>query len=404
MRKKKRNAGRNARAPFSFLNEKLQLNVSLQKGEGIVDAVKMGALVAVGGVNAGTDQRVAHVVARADGDGGVGGVAVIDVHRIVECFLLRAADELVDELAVVGAAVVLGADGYLTLRAGDVVAHAAHVHGEQLDRVVRDAARAAVADLLVHGKEHVYAAFEPDVVVADPFGERQQRYDRSLVVKIAAFDVAGLRDAKARLERDRVAGQDAHFFDILLRFHVVVEHDLHVLVQVARLIRVGVDVHRGVAQLERALIRAVEARDDLHIFGLGVVHVQRHIRDGEAAVGLDVLHDRAERVGVGQKRERFALAAERDVHAALDEPARRIAHRAQRVAQVLLDLLGAAGGAVDPQHGMQLLADVRYILLFHGVSSLCIGGMNYFTMLLPKSKAGKKIGIFPIPVFLLHVL
>ena len=82
-------------------------------------------------------------------------------------------------------------------------------------------------------------------------------------------------------------------------------------------------MHRGVAQLERALVGTVEARDDPHIFRLGVVHVERHVGDGKAAVRLDVLHDRAQRVRVCRERERLTLAAERNVYAALDKAARR---------------------------------------------------------------------------------
>ena len=125
-------------------------------------------------------------------------------------------------------------------------------------------------------------------------------------------------------------------------------------------------MHRGVAKLERALVGAVEARDDPHVFCLGVVHVERHIGDGKAAVQLDVLHDRAQRVRVRRERERLTLAAERNVYAALDKAARRKAHRAQRVAQVLLDVLGAAGGAVDAEHSVELFADVGYVDIFHG--------------------------------------
>lgn len=326
----------------------------------------MRALVAVGGVHARADQAVAHIVARADGNGGVRRVAVVGVHGVVDARLLRAADELVGELAVVGAALVLGADGHLTLRAADIVAHAAHVHGQQLDRVGGNAARAAVTDLLKDGEEHIDAALELDALLADPLGKRQNRHDRGLVVKIAALDVARPGDAQARLEGDRVAGQDAHLFHVLRRFHVVVEHDLHIFVEVALLVRLGIDVHRGVAELKRALVGAVEARDDPHVFRLGVVHVERHIGDGETAVRLDILHDRAQRVRVRRERERLALAAERDAHAALDETVRGKAHRAQRVAQVLLDVLGAAGGAVDAEHGVELLADIGYVDIFHG--------------------------------------
>ena len=126
----------------------------------------------MGGVHARTDQAVAHIVARADGDGSVRRVAVVGVYRVVDARVLRAADELVGELAVVGTALVLGADGHLTLCAADVVAHTAHVYGEQFDRVVGNAARTAVTDLLEHGEEHVNAALELDALLADPLGKR----------------------------------------------------------------------------------------------------------------------------------------------------------------------------------------------------------------------------------------
>jgi len=84
----------------------------------IHDAVHMGALHTMGGVNTRADERGAGIPAAAPQGGGVRGVAGIDVHGVVKAVILGQIDQPCHHPVVIGTAAVLGTDGDLVLGAG----------------------------------------------------------------------------------------------------------------------------------------------------------------------------------------------------------------------------------------------------------------------------------------------
>ena len=81
----------------------------------------MAALVAMAGVNAGSDETVTQVKAGAEGGLHIGAVAGIDVNCVICLHLFGSFNELADYLVGVGAAGVLGADADLPLGAAQTL-------------------------------------------------------------------------------------------------------------------------------------------------------------------------------------------------------------------------------------------------------------------------------------------
>ena len=67
----------------------------------------MAAFVAVAGVDAGADEAVADVIARAERGLYVGAIVRVDVDRVVRALALGRVDELADDFVAVRAAGVL---------------------------------------------------------------------------------------------------------------------------------------------------------------------------------------------------------------------------------------------------------------------------------------------------------
>ena len=109
-----------------------QLQIERRQVDRRLHPLKVRPLHAVGGVDAGADEGTPGVDARVPGHGDVGGVVGVDVHRVGDGVGPGQLHQAGDHTVVVGAAVVLGADGHLALGAAQVVPHAAHVHRQQL--------------------------------------------------------------------------------------------------------------------------------------------------------------------------------------------------------------------------------------------------------------------------------
>ena len=99
----------------------LYVQISLDGLERIQNAVHVAALIAMAGIDAGADEAVADVIARAERRFDVGAVVRIDVNGIVCTLALCRVDKLADDGVAVRAAGILGADGYLPLCAGKTV-------------------------------------------------------------------------------------------------------------------------------------------------------------------------------------------------------------------------------------------------------------------------------------------
>ena len=101
---------------------------------------------------------VADVIARAERRFHVGAVVRIDIDGIVRALALDRVDELADDGVAVRAAGILRADGNFALRAGEPVAHAAHIDADGLRYTLRHRSRTAEADLFIDGHMDIDAA------------------------------------------------------------------------------------------------------------------------------------------------------------------------------------------------------------------------------------------------------
>ena len=118
----------------------------------------MAALITMGRVNAGTDQRMADVMTRAERGFHIGAIMRIYIHSIADLMLLRQLHQPADNLIIVGAPALLCTDLTLMLRPGKSVSHTAHIHRPGLCNAFRHRSRASVSHFLINGKMRIYMA------------------------------------------------------------------------------------------------------------------------------------------------------------------------------------------------------------------------------------------------------
>ena len=105
--------GRTSRPPLQFAaypTFALYVQISFDSLERIQNAVHVAAFVAVAGVDAGADEAVADVIARAERRFHVGAIVRIDIDGIVRALALGRVDELADDGVAVRTAGILGAE------------------------------------------------------------------------------------------------------------------------------------------------------------------------------------------------------------------------------------------------------------------------------------------------------
>ena len=151
----------------------------------MLHAVEMGALHAMGGVDAGADEGAPGVVARLPESGHVGAVMRINIHGVVHAVGAGQLHQPGHHTVVIGAVVVLGADGHLVLRAVQVLPDAPHVHRQQLVHRRHDAA--AVTDLLVYSEAELRVVPGGGSRIPQELEQREQARGAALIV-----DEAGL--------------------------------------------------------------------------------------------------------------------------------------------------------------------------------------------------------------------
>ena len=244
----------------------------------------------------------------------------VHVDRVVRARRLRCVNQLSDHFVAVRSARILGADRYLSLGAGQTVAHATHIHADRFGHARWNGSGAAVPDFLVDRNVNIHAAREGDAVVGKVLCKSEQDADRQLIVEKTAFDVARRRNARAGIEANDVADLDSERAGVIGAFHVLVKQNLGGVEGALGVGKRAVDVNRRVAELERALDDAPRAGVDPHIFGFAVFGAHSaEVGQAQSAVALDLRDHAAERVGVRlEKQGVFRIrAAEVDENAAL---------------------------------------------------------------------------------------
>ena len=151
----------------------------------------------------------------------------VDVHGAVHAVVGGQLHQAADHTVVVGAVAVLGADGHLILRAGQVLADAAHVHGQQLVHLRQGGA--AVAHPLVHGKADAGVVPRALAGVVHTPEQGQQAGRAGLVVQEAGLDEPALGDDRLGVVAHVVAGGDAQRLHILPAADLLVDTHCHVL-------------------------------------------------------------------------------------------------------------------------------------------------------------------------------
>ena len=186
-----------------------------------------------------------------------------------------------------------------------------------------------MADLLVHGKEQRHLARKRHLAVSNGAGQTQQNRRRQFVIQEAALDVAALRHRGTRIHSDDVAGLNAQLKHIVLAIDVLVEQDLHVLLDgLDRLIghmrrRLGIEDHTRV--------HIAVTRVDGAVLAIGRRPLMPAERRGtQAAIVLDGAHHGAQGVDMTRQHKRLTLAAKLDQHVALIGTLGAKAHIAQR--------------------------------------------------------------------------
>ena len=152
----------------------------------------------------------------------------IDVHRVVQPPLLRQRHQAGDHVVVIRAGGVLGADGDLILRAGEVAAHTAHIHRQQLVQITGDGG-AAVPHLFIDGEMDLHVIPGRRSGVPHQLQEGQQAGGGALVVDEPGLEEAALRHRRLGVKADIVSHLDAqgpHLFGVL---HLLVNAHGHVL-------------------------------------------------------------------------------------------------------------------------------------------------------------------------------
>ena len=85
-------------------------DICLEQAERIADTVLMAALVAMGGVHAGTNQGMTDIMAGTQGGFHIGAVVWIYIHRIANPMFPCKLHQPADNIVIIRPSAVLGAD------------------------------------------------------------------------------------------------------------------------------------------------------------------------------------------------------------------------------------------------------------------------------------------------------
>ena len=185
-----------------------------------------------------------------------------------------------------------------------------------------------MADLLVHGKEQRHLTREGHLAVGNGASQTQQNRRRQLVIQEAALDVATLRHRGARIHSDDIARLNTQLEHIVFAVNVLVEQDLHVLLD-------GLDrfighVRRRLGVEDHTRIHIAVTRVDGAVLAIGrrpLVPAER--RGTQATIVLNGAHHGAQGIDMARQYERLALAAKFNQHVTLIRTLRPKAHIAQ---------------------------------------------------------------------------
>ena len=288
----------------------------------------------------------------------------IDIHSVVQPVVPGQIHQPGGHAVVVGPAAVLGADGHLVLGAGQVQAHAAHVHDEQLIQVAGDGG-AAVTHLLVDGEDEAGVVHGLQSLVAEHLHQGEQAGGGALVVDKAGLEEAAAGHHGLGVNADIVPGPDAQSLHVLPGLdHLVNTHGQTVLVAGAGG-GVVIDVGGGGEGEDGAgIAAAVPGTDGAVLAVQGGEDGTAHPGNLQLAVGGDGPDHQAQGVHMGAEGHLFSTfpAGNVDNHVALVGHLGLIAQPGGKAGQEGGRGLGEAAGAVNAQ---QLLC------VFHQLTLIC---------------------------------
>ena len=289
----------------------------------------------------------------------------IDVHGVVQAVVPGQVDQPGGHAVVVGAAAVLGADGHLVLGAGQVQAHAAHVHDEQLIQVTGHGG-AAVAHLLVDGENEPGVVPRRQVPVAEHLHQGEQACGGALVVNKAGLEEPAAGHHGLGVNADIVPGADAQGLHLLLGLDRLVDTHGHVVLIPGTGGGVVIDVDGGGEGEDGAGVPAAVPGSDGAVLPVqGGEGGTAHPGDLQLAVGGDGPDHQPQSVHVGTEGHLFSTlpAGNVDHDVALVGLGGLIAQPGGKAGQKGGRGLGEAAGAVDAQ---QLLCIFHQLTLIRG--------------------------------------
>ena len=185
-----------------------------------------------------------------------------------------------------------------------------------------------MADLLVHGKEQRNLTRKRHLASGDGTRQAQQNGGRKLVVQEAALNVATLRHRRARVHSDDVASLNTQLEHIVLAVDVLVEQDLHVLLD--SLDRLVGHVRRRLGIEDHTRVHIAVARVDGAVLAIGRRPLMPADRRGaQTTIVLDRAHHSAQGIDMARQHERLTLTTKLNEHVALIRTLRPKPHIAQ---------------------------------------------------------------------------
>lgn len=269
----------------------------------------MGALVAVGGIDAGSDKSDLGGAAGAPVSGAIGAVEGIDVGFEIDTGAGGDGAEVIGQAFAVRAAGVFDAEGAVVFVAVLSFADASHVEDEHFLEVGGEGVHAAVTDFFKVADQDVGALGGADAGVGEGFDGGEGAGDASFVIKEAGADESAGSGFEAGVEVDEVADIDAEVAGLFGRGGSFVDSDFE-RVGVAGFGRgVFVDVDSAVGEDDGATEAVSGAGHDGDTFGFdGRPHDAVEGGHFEATVGFDLGDDGTEGVDVGGEGAGFVVA------------------------------------------------------------------------------------------------
>src|SRR5699024_10297321 len=241
-------------------------------------AVPMAPFIAVGGINPWTNETVADVRAGRKGSVGIRTVVRIDVSCKIDAFPASRFNELFDYMIVLGASIILDANGNLRFRALRPYPHTSHVYGEKFCDIRGDGRTAAVPDFFKDGDVLIYFPGKDDLFFLNVLRISQQDSSAQLVVQKAAFDETGGSQDSPWVKADEASVHDAKSKDILFALNYLIQEYLDGVVVSLRIPVLRVDMDRSVLQLAGAVINSSIQGVDTAVLSLGILgHHTAHI-------------------------------------------------------------------------------------------------------------------------------